>query len=165
MRRALTIVLLVLFTIGGIWGHFSKSFIEKYHGSVYNWLIIPAVIIGIFSAFVLTRKHSKNAADIAVKRIVFTVIAFAISLRIMQGYAILFNCHTGRQVEVYIQGEIIDVHHPAWKRIFEKNEITIFNDSDNERLSLEVPGPHYSKGEIFQKKMMIGSLGILYATK
>lgn len=81
----------------------------------------------------------------------------------MQGYLILFNCKTGRQTEKQISGQVYLTNFPRPKRIFDKNSITIMSNGNHVLIDLEVPSNDYSIGQVFNKRMIKGSLGILYS--
>jgi hypothetical protein len=163
--RALKIILpLALFIIGGVFGLFSKPFIQIGQ-SLFYWFLIPSFVLGVFYSFKLTSKHDKNKGGaVAFGRILLTMLITMLSFRSIQGYVILLNCNFGKQMDKELSGEVSFVDYPKPKKYFDKNKITILENSSNRKVTLEVPDDTYLVGQRFSKKMTIGSLGVLYSS-
>ena len=71
----------------------------------------------------------------------------------------------GRQVEKQISGKISLTDFPKPKKKIDKNSIVISLNDSEEKIALEVPTDDYYVGQVFSKKMFIGSFGILYSPK
>lgn len=156
---------LLIFVIGGVFGIFSKDYIQI-KSSFFNWFILGALPIGIYYTFSLTSKYASNeGGGVALGRIAITIFVTMISFRAIQGYIILYNCNIGRQTEVYLKGEIIDINFPKPKKLFDKNSIEVSLKEPYNTIKLEVPTDRYLVGQTFEKVMTEGSLGIIYSTK
>jgi hypothetical protein len=60
---------------------------------------------------------------------------------------------------------VIDIAFPKPKKLFDKNSINVLLSDMLETITLEVPTTEYSVGQIFEKNMIKGSLGVLYSSK
>jgi hypothetical protein len=165
MRILKLLTPLLLFIIGGVYGIFSKGYIEI-NKPIFKWFIIAAFPIGIYYAFCLTSNYAKNKNGlVALGRIGITLLVTMFIYRSIQGYLILYNCNIGKQTEFYVKGRVIDVAFPKPKKLFDKNLIDVLLSDLLETITLEVPTTEYSVGQIFEKDMIRGSLDILYSSK
>jgi hypothetical protein len=98
-------------------------------------------------------------------RIAITILVTSLCYRATQGYIIYFNCNIGQQIEKKITGKVLLIDFPKPKKIFDKNSIVITLEDSEEKIALEVPTDNYYVGQIFTKKMFVGSFGILYSSK
>ena len=154
---------LIIFIIIGSIGDYTLAYIQT-DNTIYYWFTIPAFILGIYYAFALTPGQPKSEGGrVALNRIILTIIIFAFSYRAMNGYVIYSNCYIGKQTEKIITGKITEIHIRNRKLVFDKTKIDIQPDGSFENISFEVPGYDYSVGQVFSKKMIVGSLGILYS--
>ena len=154
---------LIIFIIIGSIGDYTLAYIQT-DNTIYYWFTIPAFILGIYYAFALTAEHPKSQGGrIPLIRIVLTIIIFAFSYRSMNGYVIYSNRYLGQQSERLVTGKITEIHIRNRKLVFDKSKIDIQPDGSFENISFEVPGYDYSVGQVFSKKMIVGSLGILYS--
>jgi hypothetical protein len=157
---------LLLFIVVGIFGVFSKQFIQT-NKMVLYLAIIPAFGLGIFYTFWLTPHYNKvKGGKVALTRFIITLLITAFTFRAMQGYIIYLNCYIGKQNDIQISGTITHTefaNNPIL--IFAKNSIKVVLRTDQEILNLEVPGKNYYIGQEFSKKMVLGSLGIIYSSK
>jgi len=153
---------LIIFIIIGATGVFSQDYIQT-DNTIYYWFTIPAFILGIYYAFALTPQHPKTKGSrVALNRIILTIIIFAASYRAMNGYVIYSNCYIGQQTEKLVTGKVILLGNQERRRLLDKNSIVVLPDNSSNSISLEVPDYNYVVGQEFSKKMMVGSLGILY---
>lgn len=156
---------LLLFVIVGVFGIFSKDYIQI-NKPVFNWFIIAAFPIGIYYAFSLTSGYAKNENGlVALGRIGITFFVTMIIFRSIQGYLIIYNCGIGKQTEFKVKGTVIDVAFPKPKLLFGKNSINVLLSDKLETIILEVPSTRYHIGQTFEKDMTSGSLGNLYSSK
>lgn len=165
MKIIKILVPLVLFIVVGLFGIYSQDFVQTNKSFIY-WFIIPSFILGVYYTFSLTPKYDKNkGGGVALGRIAITIFVTFLSYRAIQGYIIYFNCHVGRQIEKEITGKVSRVDFPKPQKFFDKNSIVITLDDTEERIALEVPTDDYNVGQVFRKKMFIGSFGVLYSPK
>jgi len=165
VRTFILLAALLLFIAGGVYGIFSKDYIQIYV-PIFNWFIILTFPLGIYYAFALTSKYDKNTGGgVALGRIAITIFVTMIAFRSIQGYLILCNCNIGRQTEVSVKGKITQLRFPKPKKIFDKNSIDILLSDDLKTITLEVPFDNYYMGQSFEKKLTRGSLDILYGSK
>jgi uncharacterized protein YxeA len=163
-KNIILLLLLILFIIGGTYGSFSEDFIEL-DSSLYNWFIIPAIPIGIYYAFSLTSAHPKNInGKIAIGRIIITVLVTMFVFTAIQGYLVLYNCAIGKQTEIDVKGKVTEVNFPSPKML-NKYTIRVSLTGKWEDITVVVPSKDYHIGQLFEKKMTQGSLGILYASE
>jgi hypothetical protein len=156
---------LILFIIIGITGVYSQDYIQT-NNTIYYWFVIPAFVLGIYYAFALTSDHPKTkGGTVALTRIAITILTFAFSYRAMNGFVIYSNCYIGKQTERVITGKVSQIGIPKRKGTFDKNSIVLLPDNSDSDISLEIPDGNYSVGQVFTKKMILGSLGILYSPK
>jgi hypothetical protein len=165
MRFIKTILPLTLFIVIGVFGVYSQAIIQT-GISVFYWFLIPCFVLGIYYAFALTLKYERNkGGGVALGRIGITIFVTMLSFRAIQGYVIYLNCYTGKQIEREITGVVSYVYFPKPRKIFDKNSIEVTLSGSDERISLEVKTDDYYLGQVFTKKMTLGSLGILYSSK
>ena len=163
MRYVKILLPLIIFIVAGSIGAYSQVYIQT-DSTVYYWFVIPAFPLGIYYAFALTPQHPRSTGGrVALTRIAITIFVFALSYRAMNGYVIYSNCYIGKQTERVIAGKVSEVQIRDPKLPFDRNSIVISPDNSENSLSFEVPDGNFYVGQEFSKKMIVGSLGILYS--
>ena len=74
----------------------------------------------------------------------------------------IVNCNIGSSEEIYINSKILKTNNSYTKNGKLRHYISFYNESVGYVKDLEVY-KNYQKGENFNKKMKIGSLGLLYS--
>jgi hypothetical protein len=165
VRTLVLLVGLLLFVAGGIYGIFSKDFVQIYL-PVFNWFLLLAVPVGIYYGFALIKTHDKNRrGGVALGRIAITIFVTMIVFRSIQGYLILYNCNIGMQTRIQVRGRITQVRFPMPKKIFDKYSIDVYLPEQLKTITLEVPSTNYQVDQSFDKEMVSGSLNIIYGSK
>jgi hypothetical protein len=165
MKILKTLIPPFLFTVIGLFGVYSQEYIQT-NKPFYYWFIIPSFVLGVYYAFALTSKHSKDkGGGVALGRIAITIFITFLSFRSIQGYIIYFNCYVGQQAWKQVIGTVSQIDFKKPKQLFDKHSIVVSLEHDEEKISLDVPTDKYYIGQPFSKKMMIGSFGILYISK
>jgi len=169
-KTDLKLLIPILLYIGfGMWASFEFAYIESHKALllVFKWAIVPSIIIGFYYSYYSLFKHG---ADQALWRKILgmvglTIIFTLLLLRSSQGYLIFCNAHIGNQKEIVLKGEIKKLDFPKRKKLLNSYTIYIYNRSINENVRLDVPTNNYEIGQIFEMKMIEGSLGVLYSKK
>lgn len=166
MSQKKLIVIFLIFLVGGLYGGYSVDFIQndKAISLAFKWFTIPSIIIGLYYGYHSTFGYNKEVAKWKniIGLLTLTLIIGLMSLKFFQGYLVLYNCNFGTQDSLVIKGKVKALDFPKTKKPFNNYAIIIETDS-NANITLDVPTNEYSIGQIFEKELALGSLGILYS--
>jgi hypothetical protein len=166
MSQTKLIVFFLVFLAGGLYGGYSVDFIQndKALAMTFRWFTVPSIIIGLYYGYRSTFGYNKETARWrnVIGLVTLTLILGIMSLKFFQGYLVFFNCNLGTQKQIVLKGQVTKLDYPKTKKPFNNYAIIIETDS-NESITLDVPTNEYSVGQIFEKELTLGSLGLLYS--
>jgi hypothetical protein len=164
----LLIPLLVFLLLGFYWAY-SVDFLQydKVFSISVKWFIIPSIIVATYYAYYSTFGYDKKSAlwRKILGLLALTLIFSLMVLKAFQGYLTYYNCNFGTQTKLTVKGKITRLDFPRTKKPLNTYSVQLLTDNTQELIKLEVPTNNYSVGEIFEKEMLVGSLGVLYCPK
>ena len=157
----------LVYLIVGIYSSHIYNYIDSQKALrlTFNWFTVPSIISGfIYSYYSIFQRGAqqalwRKAAGLLALTSIFTLLFLTSS----QGYVILWNANFGKQDKIMLQGKVTKLDYPKGKKPLNSYAIFININNTNKSISLNVPSNKYVVGHIFKKKMIKGSLGILYA--
>jgi len=169
-KKDLTLLVpLLLFLFLGFYLAYSVDFLqyEKVFSISVKWFILPTIIVATYYAHYSTFGYDKKSAlwRKILGLLVLTLIFSLMILRAFQGYLTYYNCNFGTQTKLTIKGKITRLDFPKTKKLLNSYSVQLLTDNTQELIKLEVPTNNYSVGQLFEKEMLVGSLGILYCPK
>ena len=157
----------LLYVAFGIWGAYTFKYVENHKALTiaFKWFAAPSIILGvIYSYYSVFKRGAEQAQWKKVLGLIALSIIFTLMfLRSSQGYLILWNAHFGKQDQITLKGTVSRLDYPKKKKMLNSYAIYIEVDITGERINLDVPTNDYKVGESFEKKMIKGSLGIIYS--
>lgn len=160
------IIPFILFVIVGVYGMYSTDFISISHTlkTTFQWCIIPTTLFSLYFAY---RSSFGYRTTIIIWRntLTFIVVAYMIGMVTFisfQGILMLINKNIGQQKEYLLSGKITKLKYPEKKKIGNKYSIEIERKLEKDTIELDVPTRKYQKGQNFEKRMKLGSLGFIY---
>lgn len=158
---------ILLYISFGVWASFEFDYLESHKAllKVFKWAIVPSIILGFYySYYSIFKRGAEQALWRKILGMVGLTIIFTLMLlRSSQGYLIFWNAHIGNQKEIVLKGEIKKLDFPKRKKLLNSYTIFIYNRNIKDNVRLVVPTNNYLIGQIFEMKMIEGSLGIIYS--
>ncbi|WP_156126361.1 hypothetical protein [Hymenobacter sp. DG25B] len=157
----------LLYLIFGIYNSHIYNYIDnqKTLRLTFDWFTAPSIILGfIYSYYSIFQRGAqqalwRKAAGLLALTSIFTLLFLTSS----QGYVILWNANFGNQDKIILHGKVSKLDYPKNKKPLNSHAVFIKISNTNKIINLDVPSNNYVVGQIFEKKMIKGSLGILYA--
>lgn len=166
MSHKKSILIFLIFLAGGLYGGYSVDFIQndKALSLAFIWFTVPSLLIGLFYGYSWTFGYKKEVARWRnlIGMLTLTLIMTLMSLKFFQGYLVFYNCNFGTQNRLVIKGQITKLDFPETKKPLNNFTIAIRTDF-NESFTIDVPTNEYYIGQVFEKELTLGSLGILYS--
>lgn len=157
----------LLFVILGLWGSYSFPFIESHKAFTlsFKWFIVPSLILGVIYSYysVFLRGPQQAKWRKVVGLFTLTLIFALLFLRSFQGYLVLCNAYIGKQEELAIRGTVHQLDYPKKKKPLNTYAIVVGFNNKEQSIKLDVPSNGYIIGQVFERKMRKGSLGLLYS--
>lgn len=155
-----------IFITIGMYGSTSVDFLvsSPTFDKTFKWCGIPTLFLSLYYAYRATFGYPNQIAlwRNSLNFIVITFLTLIMFFVSIQGILVLTNCKIGEQKEFLLTGRITKLHYPKKKKVFEKYTIEIERKAKGDLIKLDVPTNEYSQGQLFSKKMKIGSLGFIY---
>lgn len=162
------IIPFVLFIGVGTLGTLSKTFIlrDSTMAITLKWCGIPILFFAVYYAYKATFGYPKKVAiwRNTISMATVTALCSILFFVAFEGYLILFNCNIGQQSDYSMVGTITKVESTKSK----SGQISSYNISLHRKLEMDtiriqVPTGEFIEGQLFSKKMKVGSLGFIYS--
>lgn len=164
-QRGLFITAIIIFVIA--YPFFSISYFQtdKLISFYLKFIIIPISFVLLFIVYKNKTTFFLNLNNLLQKSIlvlIFILFSNLVLSLLFVSISIIINCNIGSSEEIDINSEILDAKNSYTKNGRLRHYISFQDEKVGYIKDLEVY-ENYQKGDNFNKKMKIGSLGLLYS--
>jgi hypothetical protein len=164
-QKGLLISVVVMFLIAYPFFTISYFQTDKLISFYLTFICIPITFVLLFIIYRNKKIFFLNLNNLIQKSVlllIFILFSNLIISLLFVSIATIVNCNIGSSEEIYINSKILKTNSSYTKNGKKRHYISFYNEKAGYVEDLEVYDK-YQKGDNFNKKMKIGSLGLLYS--